>query len=78
MAPPRISIVIKTLNEERNIARALRSIQAEAGKHDVEVIVADSLSTDQTVRIGVGMRGRYGLASNGFFIDDWSLQRVEN
>lgn len=51
MAPPRISIVIKTLNEERNIARALRSIQAEAGKHDVEVIVADSLSTDQTVRI---------------------------
>ena len=37
-----------------------------------------TISTDQTVRIGVGMRGRYGLASNGFFIDDWSLQRVEN
>lgn len=37
-----------------------------------------TLDTAQTVRIGVGMRGRYGLASNGFFIDDWSLQRVEN
>jgi hypothetical protein len=36
-----------------------------------------TLDTAQTVRIGVGMRGRYGLASNGFFIDDWSLQRVE-
>ena len=37
-----------------------------------------TIDTAQTVRIGVGMRGRYGLASNGFFIDDWSLQRVEN
>jgi hypothetical protein len=36
-----------------------------------------TLDTAQTVRVGVGMRGRYGLASNGFFIDDWSLQRVE-
>ena len=32
----------------------------------------------QTIRIGVGLRGRYALDSNGFFIDDWSLQRVEN
>ncbi|MFZ1400482.1 MAG: hypothetical protein WAS33_26505 [Candidatus Promineifilaceae bacterium] len=37
-----------------------------------------TINNDQTVRIGVGMRGRYGLASNGFFIDDWSLKRVEN
>lgn len=37
-----------------------------------------SIDAAQTVRIGVGMRGRYGLASNGFFIDDWSLQRVGN
>jgi hypothetical protein len=37
-----------------------------------------TIGTAQTVRIGVGIRGRYGLASNGFFIDDWSLQRVEN
>jgi len=37
-----------------------------------------TIDTAQTVRVGVGMRGRYGLASNGFFLDDWSLQRVEN
>ena len=37
-----------------------------------------TLDAAQTVRIGVGMRGRYALESNGFFIDDWSLKRVEN
>ena len=37
-----------------------------------------TVDTAQTVRIGVGLRGRYALASNGFFIDDWSLQKVEN
>ncbi|MCB8979291.1 MAG: hypothetical protein H6657_17910 [Ardenticatenaceae bacterium] len=37
-----------------------------------------SIDTAQTVRIGVGMRGRYALASNGFFIDEWSLQRIGN
>ena len=37
-----------------------------------------TIDTAQTVRIGVGMRGRYALESNGFFIDDWTLQRVEN
>ena len=37
-----------------------------------------TIDTAQTVRIGVGIRGRYALASNGFFVDDWSLQRVEN
>ena len=30
------------------------------------------------VLFGVGMRGRYALASNGFFIDEWSLQRIGN
>lgn len=46
-----VSIVIKTLNEERNIARAVES--ALAGLLDVggEVIVADSASTDRTVEI---------------------------
>lgn len=37
-----------------------------------------TIDTAQTVRVGVGLRGRYALASNGFFIDDWSLQKVEN
>ncbi|VAW31644.1 hypothetical protein MNBD_CHLOROFLEXI01-823 [hydrothermal vent metagenome] len=37
-----------------------------------------TIDTAQTVQVGVGMRGRYALPSNGFFFDDWSLQRVEN
>lgn len=37
-----------------------------------------TIEAAQTVRIGVGMRGRYALPSNGFFIDDWSLKRIEN
>lgn len=48
----RVSVIIKTLNEQRNIERAVRSALAaveEAGGG--EVIVADSLSTDATVEI---------------------------
>ncbi|WP_046111099.1 glycosyltransferase family 2 protein [Aquincola tertiaricarbonis] len=48
----RLSVIIKTLNEQRNIERAVRSALLavdEAGGG--EVIVADSLSTDDTVKI---------------------------
>lgn len=31
----------------------------------------------QTIRVGVGLRGRYALATNGFFVDDWSLKKIE-
>jgi hypothetical protein len=31
----------------------------------------------QTVRVGVGLRGRYALPNNGFFLDAWSLKKVE-
>lgn len=37
-----------------------------------------TVDTAQTVRVGVGLRGRYALASNGFFFDEWSLQKIEN
>lgn len=37
-----------------------------------------SIGEAQTVRIGLGVRGRYALSNNGWFIDEWSLQRVEN
>lgn len=36
-----------------------------------------TVTEPQTVRIGVGMRGRYALPTNGFFVDDWSLKKVE-
>lgn len=46
-----LSIVIKALNEERNIARTLRSALNAAAGLEAEVILADSKSTDRTVDI---------------------------
>ena len=45
--PYGISVLIITLNEERNIRRAIESVQSFAD----EIIVLDSLSTDQTKSI---------------------------
>ena len=45
--PYGISVLIITLNEERNIGRAIESVQSFAD----EIIVLDSLSTDQTKSI---------------------------
>lgn len=48
-----LSILIKTLNEEKRIARCLACARAATRNvaGGVEIIVADSLSSDQTVRI---------------------------
>lgn len=50
---PLLSVVVKCLNEEANIERCLRSLDAEVfGRgYDAEVIVADSISTDRSVEI---------------------------
>lgn len=48
---PRVSIVIKARNEEKNVERALRSAVAAANLINGEVILADSASTDRTVDI---------------------------
>ena len=46
-----VSIIIKALNEEKNIARAIKSsIEATKGMSS-EIILADSLSTDKTIEI---------------------------
>ena len=47
----KVSIVIKTLNEESNIRRAIESSLAAIVDCDGEVIIADSVSTDQTIEI---------------------------
>lgn len=47
----KVSIVIKALNEQANIERVLRSAVAAATAIDGEVILADSFSTDDTVKI---------------------------
>ncbi|MFQ5578648.1 MAG: hypothetical protein ACE5G8_16855 [Anaerolineae bacterium] len=36
------------------------------------------VSQAQTIRVGAGLRGRFALPNNGFFVDDWSLKKVEN
>ena len=48
---PTVSIVIKALNEERNIATAIESALAALDGIDGEVVLADSASTDRTVAI---------------------------
>ena len=37
-----------------------------------------AINSTQTVRVGVAMRGKYALINNGWFMDDWKLQRVGN
>ena len=36
-----------------------------------------TIAETQTIRLGAGLRGRYALSNNGFFIDAWSLKKVE-
>jgi len=49
-----ISVVIITLNEERNIARCIQSVKAIAD----EVLVVDSHSTDLTCQVAEGLGAR--------------------
>jgi glycosyltransferase involved in cell wall biosynthesis len=51
LGPCRVSIVIKTLNEEANICSAIESCLEALADVGGEVIVADSLSTDRTVEL---------------------------
>jgi len=52
-SPPsgRVSIIIKALNEEKHIARAIESSLAALENIGGEVILADSCSTDRTIEI---------------------------
>lgn len=51
----KLSVVIITLNEERNIARCLESVQSVAD----EILVVDSLSTDKTREICENFKVRF-------------------
>jgi rSAM/selenodomain-associated transferase 2 len=45
------SIIIPTYNEADQIAATIRKTQAASGYHDVEIIVADGGSSDDTIKI---------------------------
>jgi hypothetical protein len=36
-----------------------------------------TIDQPQTIPVGIGLRGRYAIANNGWFIDDLSLRRIE-
>lgn len=60
---PALSVVIITLNEEKNIARCLASAMAVGD----EVIVADTGSTDNTVSIATSMGAKvFSLSFEGY------------
>ena len=61
----KLSVVIITFNEERNIERCLRSVKAIAD----EIIVVDSLSTDRTKEIA--------LANQAIVVDQKFLGFIE-
>ena len=46
-----ISIIIPTLNEESLIAQTITQFDNIKNKYDIEIIVSDSSSTDNTVEI---------------------------
>lgn len=52
---PFISVIIKTFNEQDGIAATISSIQNTMSRFQYEIIVADSLSTDNTQSIALGM-----------------------
>jgi len=49
----KVSVIIKGLNEESNIARAIESSLAAVAPYGGEVILADSASTDRTIDIAL-------------------------
>lgn len=51
MQPLKISVILKTLNEEKRIGAAIESVIAALADIDGEIIVADSGSRDRTVEI---------------------------
>ncbi len=66
MSRPALSVLVPTLNEERNLAACLASVAwAE------EILVVDSLSTDHTAAIARGAGAR--VVKRAF--DDWSQQK---
>ena len=48
---PLVSVIVPTKNEETNITRCLRSVKQQLYKGDIEIIVVDNYSTDNTAKL---------------------------
>jgi glycosyltransferase involved in cell wall biosynthesis len=64
---PKVSVIIKALNEEAHVAMAIESAIAALEGIDGEIILADSLSADRTIEI-----------AKAYPIDIVSLHRLED
>jgi glycosyltransferase involved in cell wall biosynthesis len=53
-ARPTIGVVIRTLNESELIGRCLQTLRSQRGDHQLDILVIDSGSTDQTLAIARG------------------------
>jgi GT2 family glycosyltransferase len=47
----RVTVIIKTLNEEKKLCRAIESSIAALGPYGGEIVIADSVSTDRTIEV---------------------------
>ncbi len=63
---PTVSVIIKTYNEEEGIAKTIHSIRDNLHAYPHEILVADSLSSDNTQKIALGL-GRWWCR--------WSMER---
>jgi len=54
---PYISVIIPTLNEEKNLGKALRALKEQEFGEPFEICIGDGHSTDGTV--GVALKGKY-------------------
>lgn len=72
----KISVVIITFNEEKNIERCLNSIKAVAD----EIVVVDSFSTDRTKEIcqGYGVRFLEHKFDGHIEQKNWAMQQASN
>lgn len=57
---PKVSVIIPTFNEERNIDRCLESIASQTYRN-LEIILVDDGSTDKTVKIAQGWQKKLNL-----------------
>ncbi len=55
--PPRVSIIIPALNEERSLGGLLADLAAQKGRRPDEVLVVDAGSHDRTAAVARGFRG---------------------